>query len=154
MGTLYARPDYFEVYTKLAREARVVCMMPRATAAAAAELKRYPITAEMIERKNTEGFPLLDRLVTGVPGRTVEERKASYESFLRELGPGVTKLIVHLAKDDSEIRAVTNAWQQRWADFQFWTSDRARSLMAELGIRPVTYRELGKLAYRGNEKVV
>jgi predicted glycoside hydrolase/deacetylase ChbG (UPF0249 family) len=145
MGTLYARPDYFEVYTRLAREAKVVCMMPRPTPEAAAELSQYPITADMLTAKEKDGFVLLDRLITGVPGSTVEDRKQSYRQLLRNLKPGVTKLIVHLAKDDPEIRAVTNAWQQRWADFQFWTSPEARDLMKQLGVEPITYRELGKL---------
>jgi predicted glycoside hydrolase/deacetylase ChbG (UPF0249 family) len=144
MGTLYARPDYFEVYTKLARESGVTCMIPRPSGVPAAEMKAYPITAAMLEQKEAQGFVLLDRLVTGVGGRTVAERRVSYEKFLRELGPGVTKLIVHLAKDDPEIRAVTASWEQRWADFQFWTSNEARALLKELRIRPVTYRELGK----------
>lgn len=148
MGTLYARPDYFDVYTGLAREYKVVCMIPRPTAVAAAELKAYPITVDMILKKEAEGHALLDRLVTGVSGRTVEERKESYRRFLRELQPGVTKLIVHLAKDDAEIRAVTNSWEQRWADFLFFTSDEARRLMSELGIRPVTYREMGAIAWK------
>jgi predicted glycoside hydrolase/deacetylase ChbG (UPF0249 family) len=145
MGTLYARQDYFEVYTKLAREAKVVCMMPRPTEEMAAELAQYPIKADAIERKGKEGFVLLDRLITGVPGSTPAERAASYRKFLRELKPGVTKLIVHLAKDDPEIRAVTNSWQQRWGDFQFWTSAEAKALRAEMNVKPVTYRELGKL---------
>jgi predicted glycoside hydrolase/deacetylase ChbG (UPF0249 family) len=145
MGTLFARPDYFEVYTKVAREAKVVCMLPRPTPEAAAELKQYPITPEMLTAKEADGFVLLDRLATGVPGSTVDERKQSYRNFLRNLKPGVTKLIVHLAKDDPEIRAVTNSWQQRWADFQFWTSAEAKTLMKELDVHPITYRELGKL---------
>jgi len=149
MGTLYARPDYFEVYTKVAREAGVPCMLLRPTPEAAAEMKEYPITAEMLERKEREGYVLLDRLVTGVPGRSFAERRESYRKLLRELKPGVTKLIVHLAKDDAEIRAVSNAWEQRWSDFQFWTSEEARSLLKENGIRPVTYRELGKLRAGG-----
>ena len=145
MGTLYARPDYFDVYTRLAKEYKVPCMLPNPTKVAAAELKQYPITAETILKKQAEGHVLLDRLVTGVPGRTVDERKESYRKFLRALEPGVTKLIVHLAKDDSEIRAVTGNWEQRWADFLFFTSDEARKLMASLQIRPVTYRELQSL---------
>ncbi len=145
MGTVYARPDYFEVYTRVAREAGVPCMIPRPTPEAAAELSQYPIPAELLERKEREGFVLLDRLVTGVPGGTLEERRESYRQLLRKLKPGVTKLIVHLSKDDPEIRAVSNAWQQRWADFQFWTGSDARALRAETGVRPVTYRELGKL---------
>jgi predicted glycoside hydrolase/deacetylase ChbG (UPF0249 family) len=130
MGTLFARPDYFEVYTKLAQEAKVVCMLPRPTPEAA---------------KERAGHVLLDRLVTGVPGATVEARRQSYRDFLRNLKPGATKLIVHLAKDDTEIRAVTNSWQQRWADFSFFTSPEAKALMKELDIQPLTYREMGKL---------
>jgi len=145
MGTLYARPDYFDVYTKLALEYGVPCMLPRPTPEAAAEMKEYPITAEMIGKKAAAGHVLLDRLVTGVPGNSLEERAASYRKFLRELKPGVTKLIVHLAMDDSEIHAVTGNWRQRWADFQFWTSDEARRLRDELGVRTATYRELGGL---------
>lgn len=145
MGTLYARPDYFEVYTKVAREAKVPCMMPRPTAEAAAEMSEYPITAAMLEAKERDGFVLLDRLVTGVRGSTLEERRESYRQLVRSLKPGVTKLIVHLAKEGEEIRAVTNAWEQRWSDFRFWTSAAARTLLNENGVRPVTYRELGRL---------
>jgi hypothetical protein len=100
----------------------------------------------MLERKERDGFVLLDRLITGVPGRTFEERRESYRKLLKELKPGVTKLIVHLSKDDPEIRAVTNAWEQRWSDFRFWTSDEARTLLRENNIKPITYRELSKLA--------
>ena len=148
MGTLYARPDYFEVYAKLGREYKVPCMMPRPTAEAAAEMREYPITKEMLERQEAAGHVLLDRLVTGVPGRTVEERAESYRKFLRELKPGVTKLIVHLAKDDAEIHSVTGSWLQRWADFSFFTGAESKKLMAENGIRPMTYREMGKIAYQ------
>jgi predicted glycoside hydrolase/deacetylase ChbG (UPF0249 family) len=145
MGTLYARPDYFEVYTRLARENKVVCMMPRPTPEAAVELAEYPIKAPALEQKEREGFVLLDRLVTGVDGRTLEERSASYRKLLASLKPGVTKLIVHLSKDDPEIRGVTANWEQRWSDFRFWTGAEARALLRENAIQPVTYRELDKL---------
>lgn len=145
MGTLYARPDYFEVYARLALENKVPCMLPRPTPAAEAELKEYPITAEMIRALERKGHVLLDRLVTGVKGRTVEERRVSYREFLAALQPGVTKLIIHLAKDDAEIRAMTGNWQTRWADFVFFTSAEAKALMAEHQIRLTTYRELSRL---------
>jgi predicted glycoside hydrolase/deacetylase ChbG (UPF0249 family) len=145
MGTLFARPDYFEVYSRLARECRVPCMLPRPTPEAAAEMKGYPITPEMLSKKEAEGHVLLDRLATGVPGRTVEERRESYRRFLAALQPGVTKLIIHLAKDDQEIRAVTGNWEQRWADFLFWSGAEARELLEKNSVRLTTYRELGKL---------
>ena len=145
MGTLYARPDYFDVYARLALENKVPCMLPRPTPEAETELKAYPITGDMIRSWERKGHVLLDRLVTGVKGRTVEERRVSYGEFLAALQPGVTKLIIHLAKDDAEIRAVTGNWQTRWADFVFFTSTEARELMAQHKIQLATYRELGRL---------
>lgn len=142
MGTVYARPDYFEVYTKLAAEYGVPCMMPRASEANAAELKGYPVTPEMLKKKEAAGMKALDRLVTGVPGRGVAERRESYRKLIAELQPGVTQLIIHLAKDDAEIRAVTGAWEYRWGDFIFWTSDEAKELMEKHGVELYTYRQL------------
>jgi len=143
MGTLYARPDYFDVYGRLGLDYKVPCMMPRPTEAAAAELKAYPITPEMLLRQEKNGHVLLDRLVTGVKGRTVEERAASYRDFLAGVGPGVTKLIIHLAKDDTEIRAVTGNWMTRWADYAFFTSADARRLLREHNIELMTYKAFG-----------
>jgi predicted glycoside hydrolase/deacetylase ChbG (UPF0249 family) len=142
MGTVFARPDYFDVYTKLGKELGVPVMLPRADEANAADLKGYPITREMLKRKESEGMKMLDRLVRGVPGRGVADRRASYRKFITEVKPGVTKLIIHLSKDDAEIQAVTNSWEYRWGDYQFWTSDEAKELLAGNGVELYTYRQL------------
>jgi predicted glycoside hydrolase/deacetylase ChbG (UPF0249 family) len=142
MGTVFARPDYFEVYTKLAREYGVLCMLPRPTEEALANLKGYPITPEQLKAKEAAGYKMIDHLVLGVGGRTPAERRDSYRKFIAELKPGVTKLIVHLAMNDSEIRAVTNNWEPRWADFLFWTSSEARELLRANDIELYTYRQL------------
>ena len=142
MGTLFARPDYFEIYVKLADEYGVPCMLPRPNEANAADLKGYPITPEMLREKEQAGFKMLDRLILGVPGRTPAERRESYLKLIGDLKPGVTKLIVHLAKDDPEIRAITNSWEQRWGDFLFWTSDDARRALEKHNVELYTYRRL------------
>jgi chitin disaccharide deacetylase len=100
----------------------------------------------MLTKAEESGYVLLDTLSTGVPGRGVAERKQAYIEFLKDLQPGVTKLIVHLAWEGPEIQAVTNNWEQRWADYLFWTSPDTKLLLKDLNIRLVTYRELGKLA--------
>lgn len=142
MGTLFARPDYFGIYVKLAGEYGVPCMLPKANEANAADLKGYPVTAEMLLEKEREGMKTLDRLVTGVPGRTPAERRESYLKLIANLQPGVTQLIIHLAKDDAEIRAITGNWEQRWSDFLFWTSDEARGALEKHGVELYTYRRL------------
>lgn len=140
MGTLYTRPDYFEIYTRLALENRVPCMLPRPSE----ELRalKTPITGEMLLAKEKAGLPLIDWLVTGVAGRTPAERRESYLKLIRTLRPGVTKLIVHLAKDDPEIRSITGNWERRWSDYLFWSGPEARQALASAGVRLFTYREL------------
>jgi hypothetical protein len=70
--------------------------------------------------------------------------------LIKSLKPGVTQLIVHLAYDDEEMRAVAldhpdwgAAWRQR--DFDFFTSAEFRRLLDENNVKLVTWRELGKL---------
>jgi hypothetical protein len=48
--------------------------------------------------------------------------------------------------DDDEIKAITGNWEQRYADFRFFTDPETKKRMADLGIRTITYRELGQRA--------
>lgn len=148
MGTLYTRKDFFEVYVKLGKEYKLPIMAMRPTPEAIELAKRdgAPITPEMLAKVEADGLPVLDYLVTGVPGRTFEERKKAYHDLLRNLKPGVTMLIVHLGLDHEELKATTGSWQQRHADFLSFTDPETKKLMDELGIKTTTWRELGKLA--------
>lgn len=148
MGTLYARVDYWEVYAKLGREYKLPVMLMRPTPEFVAEAAKdgYPITAAMLEKKDRDGYVLLDHLVTGVPGRTVAERRASYQKLMRELPPGVTMLIVHLGINDEELKNITNSWEARWSDYRNFTDPEMGSLMKELGIQPTTWRAMSKVA--------
>ncbi len=74
-----------------------------------------------------------------------------YANALKNLQPGVTVFIIHLAYDDEEMRAATRerdtwgaAWRQR--DFNFFTSAEFRALVREQNIKLVTWRELVRAA--------
>ncbi|QQS46243.1 MAG: polysaccharide deacetylase family protein [Acidobacteriota bacterium] len=150
MGTLYTRRDFFEVYTRLGKEYGIPVMVMRPTPEAIAHGKAIgsPINEDVLKQVQSEGFAMLDYLVTGVPGRTFEERKKAYHDLLRNLKPGVTMLIVHLGMDDPELRAVTNSWQQRHADFLSFTDPETEALIRELGIKLTTWREMSKVAWK------
>jgi len=150
MGTLYTRRDFFEVYTRLGREYGIPVMVMRPTPEAIAHGKAIgsPITEDVLRGVQADGFAMLDYLVTGVPGRTFEERKKAYHDLLRNLKPGVTMLIVHLGMDDPELRAVTGSWQQRHADFLSFTDPETETLIKQLGIRLTTWREMSKIAWK------
>jgi predicted glycoside hydrolase/deacetylase ChbG (UPF0249 family) len=150
MGTLYTRPDFFEVYTKLGKEYGIPVMVMRATPEAIAYGKASgsPIGAEALHKIEADGFAMLDYLVTGVEGKTFAERKQAYHKLLRNLKPGVTMLIVHLGLDNAELKGITGSWQQRHADFLSFTDPETAALMKELGIKLTTWRELGKVAWK------
>ena len=81
------------------------------------------------------------------PGKWVE----FYLTALKNLKPGVTEFVIHPGYDDDELRAATreratwgSAWRQR--DYDFFTSDQFREILAQQKIKLVTWRELAHAA--------
>jgi predicted glycoside hydrolase/deacetylase ChbG (UPF0249 family) len=81
------------------------------------------------------------------PGKWVE----FYQTALENLKPGVTEFVIHPGFDDEELRAATkerstwgSAWRQR--DYDFFTSDQFREILAQHKIKLITWRELARLA--------
>jgi predicted glycoside hydrolase/deacetylase ChbG (UPF0249 family) len=70
-----------------------------------------------------------------------------YNDAIRNMQPGVTELVIHIAYDDSEMRAATRerdtwgaAWRQR--DFDFFTSPAFRQLLHDQNIQLITWRQI------------
>jgi hypothetical protein len=94
---------------------------------------------------------VVDHTVTIDPGVPPEKWAAFYSNALKNLQPGVTVFIIHLAFDDEEMRAATReratwgaAWRQR--DFDFFTSQEFRNSLKEQNIKLTTWRELARVA--------
>jgi predicted glycoside hydrolase/deacetylase ChbG (UPF0249 family) len=94
---------------------------------------------------------VVDHTVTIEPGVVPEKWADFYTTALKNLQPGVTVFIIHLAFDDEEMRAATRerdtwgaAWRQR--DFNYFTSEEFRTLVREQDIKLVTWRELAHAA--------
>jgi hypothetical protein len=92
---------------------------------------------------------VVDHTVTIEPGVPPEKWMDFYTTALKNLQPGVTVFIIHLAFDDEEMRAATRerdswgaAWRQR--DFNFFTSEEFRALVRQQSIKLVTWRELAR----------
>src|SRR5580658_1520162 len=94
---------------------------------------------------------VVDHTVTMAPGVAPGKWADFYVRALKNLQPGVTVFIIHLAYDDVEMRAATRerdtwgaAWRQR--DFNFFTSAAFRALVKEQDIKLVTWRQLARAA--------
>ena len=92
---------------------------------------------------------VLDHTVTIEPDVPPEKWAEFYLNALRNLQPGVTEFVIHPGFDDEELRAATreratwgSAWRQR--DYDFFSSDQFREILAQQHIKLITWRELGR----------
>lgn len=140
MRTLYSTRTLFEMLLRVGREEGLPVMVSRGW------FEEAPFLPAAL---GAEGVAL-DRIETITPAVKPEGWAQFYRDFVKSLQPGVTELIIHLAYDDEEMRAVTrehpdwgSAWRQR--DFDFTTSEEFRRLLAENNVKLITWREVGKL---------
>jgi predicted glycoside hydrolase/deacetylase ChbG (UPF0249 family) len=94
---------------------------------------------------------VVDHTVTIEPEVAPEKWAEFYITALRNLKPGVTEFVIHPGFDNEELRAATrerstwgSAWRQR--DYDFFTSDQFRQILAQQKIRLITWRELTRKA--------
>jgi chitin disaccharide deacetylase len=93
---------------------------------------------------------VLDHTVTIEPEVPAEKWADFYVNALKNLQPGVTEFVIHPGFDDEELRAATReratwgaAWRQR--DYDFFSSEQFRQILAQQNIKLVTWRELARL---------
>lgn len=95
------------------------------------------------------GDIVIDHTVTIDPSVQPEKWGEFYRTAIRNLQPGITEFVIHVAFADEEMTAATRerdtwgaAWRQR--DFDFFTSAEFRQLLQQEKIQLVTWRELAR----------
>lgn len=90
---------------------------------------------------------VLDHTVTIEPSVPADQWADFYVNALKNLKPGVTEFVIHPGFDNEELRSATRerdtwgaAWRQR--DYDFFSSERFRQVLAEEHIQRITWREL------------
>jgi len=139
MGVLFARPDLFAVYVKVAREYKLpfLAFLGPGTA---------PALASLLSQKDV----LINAVVIANPSVRVGNWKDFYLNAIRNLKPGVTEIIVHLGHDDAELEAITvdhadygAAWRQR--DYDVVTSPEFKHAIDDNHIILIRWKDLKKL---------
>ena len=90
---------------------------------------------------------VIDHTVTIEPSVTPEKWNQFYMDALKNLQPGVTEFVIHVAFDDEELKAATRerptwgaAWRQR--DYDFFSSPEFREILRTQNIKLVSWREI------------
>lgn len=143
MGVLYGSRELLDALLRVSRETGIPARVARESVA------QIPFLTDLIRPDDV----LIDRRVTIDPAVLPERWAEFYATTIRNLKPGVTEMIVHLAYDDDEMRAATAgqkewgaAWRQR--DFDFFTSETFQRLIRENGVTLIAWRDIARLTQR------
>jgi hypothetical protein len=136
MGPLHLRADYHDIYRRLARDYRLPLRM--VSRRALSKIEGMYAVLDGLERDGT-WYP--DHFNRGGP-RHVDETTAYWTTLIRDLRPGITEIYCHPALARTELLGCAQDAHQREADFRFFTSDQARTLIRSEGIELVGYGKL------------
>jgi len=141
MGALFSTPELMATYVKVARDYRLPFLALRGDPRAPPQ---PPLSAKDV---------LLDAVIIAGPEVPRDQWKAFYLKSIANLKPGLTEMIVHLGRDDSELQAVMvnhepygSAWRQR--DYDVVTSPEFKKALQDNRVILVTWKELQQLAQR------
>jgi predicted glycoside hydrolase/deacetylase ChbG (UPF0249 family) len=133
--------EIFEIFLRLGHESNLPIFVTRDWFA------QYPYLESSLNAQDI----VLDHTATISPEVAPEKWADFYRQALRNLQPGITEFVIHVGFDNEELRAATReratwgaAWRQR--DYDFFSSGEFRSLLGQLHIKLVTWRELAAAA--------
>jgi predicted glycoside hydrolase/deacetylase ChbG (UPF0249 family) len=122
------RGDILQLTIRLAQEYGLAMRVHRAT------------TFDMLMRR---GLPASDHPTDDTYAIDPATKAERYAEMLRELPTGLSEWAVHPGLGNEESRALEpDHWRTRRADYEFVVAPEARAILAEQGIRLISYREL------------
>jgi chitin disaccharide deacetylase len=132
--------ELFEVFVRLAHEYRLPFFVTR----------DWFAQNPYLEPSLGPNDIVIDHTVTIEPSVAAEKWADFYTTALKNLQPGVTEFVIHLAYDNDEMKAATReratwdgAWRQR--DFDYFTGQEFRTVLDQQRIKLVTWRQIGQL---------
>jgi predicted glycoside hydrolase/deacetylase ChbG (UPF0249 family) len=140
MGTLYQNQALFETLFRVAHDNKLLVRVS----------KEWFESAPFLRSLLTPDDVVVNTVINIGPSVTAEGWSKFYVDAIKNLQPGISEMIVHLAYDDEEMKGVAfehpdwgSGWRQR--DFQFVTSEAFRKVLRDNNVKLVTWREVGKL---------
>lgn len=139
MGCCFFNKDFLKIYLKLAHEYKLPCLLN----AYAFKLVYQLDISDIITDKDV----LVDNIYMAFPNNKNQSMKDYYMQVLNNLKPGLNCILLHAAYDNDEMKAITmnhpdygSAWRQE--DFNFFSSDTCRQLLAKNNVHLITWREI------------
>lgn len=99
----------------------------------------------LIEKIKRQGLPVSDYDLLDSYRVKTGDKPAYYFQGLRELPAGLTEWAIHPAWVTDELKAVSDSWPVRQADFEFLMAGETREIIEQEGILILNYKPLQEL---------
>ena len=146
MGSVMASPEFYQILLKLGKEYRLPVLIPADMIAA--------ISPQLLETMSKDNI-VVDHLFMINQSSPAEKWGEPYLKFITEMKPGLSEIIVHLAFDNDETRAIMvnhpdfgSEWRQH--DLDFVKSKELQKALKDNDIKLVTWRQIGEVLYPAN----
>lgn len=140
MGAVLAKPEFIEAYLSVGLQFKLPVLL---TMAEGVVPKEFQKAFDLVNEQTV----VVDNVIGASPNDFNENFNQFYTNVLNNLEPGLNVLLLHLAFDDEEMKAITvdhPNWGAKWrqADFDFFTSENCKELIKANNIKMVTWREI------------
>lgn len=139
MGGCFFNKEYMKIYIQLAREYHLPCLLSPDIF----KLAYHVDISDFINEKDV----IVDRIFMAFPPDYKLGTANYYTRIISSLQPGLSCILLHAAYNNDEMQAVTidhpdygAAWRQ--ADFDFFSSDACKKLLADQHIHLITWKEI------------
>lgn len=141
---LWTNQEIFKVYVKLANEYNLPCLIDASFSSlfdSEVEFKTF------LKSENQQ--VVVNQNLTISEADYAKGSEDYYSNVLKSLKPGLSQLLIHTGFDNEEMRGMTvdhPEWGSKWrqSDFDFFTSDKCKSILNEENIILVTWRDIKK----------
>ncbi len=100
------------------------------------------LSERAINEWEEQGLPVFDHLREMYLNKPAEDRLRQAREVFDNLPPGLIFFMFHPAKDSPELRAITDDWRQRVADYETFMSAQLRDHVRESGVQEIGWRVL------------
>lgn len=145
MWSVFSKPDFMEVYVKLAIEKQIPIRIVGDTVdgyANKSDRTLIEACAPFVDRVWEAGLPVLDDIHTESYSWDTIDKKALFIDAIMNVQPGVTEFVVHPTKPDAVIDNITGGRTKLYGDYYALSDPEVRQIMDQEGIILTTWREL------------
>ena len=140
-GTLFFDPAFFRTYIEVGHQNQIPVFVPKLLAPHFDE--HFPLPPQVV---------LVDQMFMALKGTELDAMESYYAEVLSSIKPGLNQLLVHLAFDEEEMKAITKdreAYGTKWRakDYQVVSSRKFQDLLKQNEIKLIQWRDIQAVLY-------